>query len=459
MSFPLQIRRQKTLLSFAKIIINPHLNKNLINREQGGAYEDCNLTNEQIYLNYRTQLKDIKNLPNSITEDINNRIKSEQFKLPLMYWIPKMHKEIPKARYIAGSANIMTTTLAKSLNTFLGLIIKELQIQDVQHIKDTGVRRCWIIDNFEYVTGLLPLLPRPKNPKNRNLDSYDFSTLYTTLDLQDAAEKVALKIDEAFGQKYTHIKLTKTGPEWGKGRVPKGEGYTAQDIKLMVKILINNTYVQNGDKIRKQVKGLPMGTNPAPHLANIILCWYESTFIDKLMQENITKARQYIGTFRYIDDILTIDNPHFSSIINTTTNQNNTSIYPPYLELNRASEDINKLDFLGIEINGESNSFVTNIANSKKKFPYEKINYPSLLGNFPQVLGYGVFTGQLHRFSRICTKAQNFVTCCAQTASDLLKKGYAKKKLTLKFTQFTEKQIIFKFPKRKMKSLFKTIFI
>ena len=89
----------------------------------------------------------------------------------------------------------------------------------------------------------------------------------------------------------------------------------------------------------------------------------------------------------------------------------------------------------------------------------EQINYPSLLGNFPQVLGYGVFTGQLHRFSRICTKAQNFVTCCAQIASDLLKKGYAKKKLTLKFTQFTEKQIIFKFPKRKMKSLFKTIFI
>ena len=35
----------------------------------------------------------------------------------------------------------------------------------------------------------------------------------------------------------------------------------------------------------------------------------------------------------------------------------------------------------------------------------------------------------------------------------------AKKKLTLKFIQFTEKQITFKFPKRKMKSLFKTIFI
>ncbi len=108
------------------------------------------------------------------------------------------------------------------------------------------------------------------------------------------------------------------------------------------------------------------------------------------MQENITKARQYIGTFRCIDDLLTIDNPHFCSIINTTTNQKNTSIYSPYLELNTASEDINKLDFVGIEINGEIFSFVTNIANSTKKFPYGKINYHALLGNFPQVLGYGV---------------------------------------------------------------------
>ena len=105
---------------------------------------------------------------------------------------------------------------------------------------------------------------------------------------------------------------------------------------------------------------------------------------------------------------------------------------------------------------------ISNVTNSKKKFPYNKINYPSLLGNFPQVLGYGVFTGrelQLHRFSRICSKAQDFVTCCAQTASDLLKKGYAKKKLTLKFIQFTERQTIFEYPKRKMKTYFKNLFI
>ena len=93
------------------------------------------------------------------------------------------------------------------------------------------------------------------------------------------------------------------------------------------------------------------------------------------MQEDITKASLYIATFRYIDDILTLDDPFLKENINTTSNTNNTSIYPPYLELNRASDDINKLDFLGIEINGTGKSFTSNIANSKKKLPYKKSIY------------------------------------------------------------------------------------
>ena len=90
-----------------------------------------------------------------------------------------------------------------------------------------------------------------------------------------------------------------------------------------------------------------------------------------------------------------------------------------------------------MEIDGTNNEFKINVANPKKKFPYKKINYPSLLGNFPEVLGYGVYTGQLHRFSRICTKSKDFLTWSANTAKDLLLKGFSKKKLTTKFKQFT----------------------
>ena len=46
---------------------------------------------------------------------------------------------------------------------------------------------------------------------------------------------------------------------------------------------------------------------------------------------------------------------------------------------------------------------------------YPKVNYPSLHGNFPPTLGYGVVTGQLHRFARICTAASDFMACTRKT--------------------------------------------
>ncbi len=78
---------------------------------------------------------------------------------------------------------------------------------------------------------------------------------------------------------------------------------------------------------------------------------------------------------------------------------------------------------------------------------------------FPEEVGYGAFTGQLYRFSRISTKAQDFVTYCVHRQLVTFLKGYAKKKLTLKFIQFKERQTIFQYLKRIMKTHFKTLFI
>jgi hypothetical protein len=82
-----------------------------------------------------------------------------------------------------------------------------------------------------------------------------------------------------------------------------------------------------------------------------------------------------------------------------------------------------------MEILDHGYEFEIKVASSKKRFPYPSIKYPSLYGNFPPVLGYGVFTGQLFRFSRICTKFSSFITAAADNARMLLTKGYSKSKL------------------------------
>jgi len=51
------------------------------------------------------------------------------FSLPLTYWVAKTHKKVPKARFTAGSANVLTTRLAQVLvvNVLLVEVKKELK--------------------------------------------------------------------------------------------------------------------------------------------------------------------------------------------------------------------------------------------------------------------------------------------------------------------------------------------
>lgn len=87
-------------------------------------------------------------------------------------------------------------------------------------------------------------------------------------------------------------------------------------------------------------------------------------------------------------------------------------------------------------ITSRANSFIINIASSKKKFPVAKVNYPSLKGNFPKVLAYGVFTGQLHRFARTCTLTYDFINNAMSMGRLLMTKGYKRRKLVQYFDAF-----------------------
>ena len=57
-------------------------------------------------------------------------------------------------------------------------------------------------------------------------------------------------------------------------------------------------YFTYGKKIFRQVVGIPMGSDPSPFMANT-----ESRCVKK----NLQKARKFSHTFRFIDDLLTIN--------------------------------------------------------------------------------------------------------------------------------------------------------
>jgi hypothetical protein len=59
-----------------------------------------------------------------------------------------------------------------------------------------------------------------------------------------------------------------------------------------------------------------MGTNCAPLLADLLLYSYESEFLQKLVKDKkIHAARAFNFTFRYIDDVLSINNSRFAEFL------------------------------------------------------------------------------------------------------------------------------------------------
>jgi hypothetical protein len=65
-----------------------------------------------------------------------------------------------------------------------------------------------------------------------------------------------------------------------------------EQVISMLEFLIDNIYVSFGEILFQHVVGIPMGTNCAPLLADLILYSYESEFLQKLVKDKkIHEAR------------------------------------------------------------------------------------------------------------------------------------------------------------------------
>ena len=71
-----------------------------------------------------------------------------EFELPYLYWIPKLHKNPYKYRYIAGSSKCSTKPLSLLLTNILLTAVKEkLQTYPATTYARSGVIQMWIPKN------------------------------------------------------------------------------------------------------------------------------------------------------------------------------------------------------------------------------------------------------------------------------------------------------------------------
>ena len=92
--------------------------------------------------------------------------------------------------------------------------------------------------------------------------------------------------------------------------------FSETDIINMLEFLIHNIFVFFGGRVSQQTVGIPMGTNCAPLLFDLLLYSCKANFIQGLPRKNGKKlARSYNCMFHYIDDVLSLNKSTFCDFV------------------------------------------------------------------------------------------------------------------------------------------------
>ena len=83
---------------------------------------------------------------------------------------------------------------------------------------------------------------------------------------------------------------------------------SSEDVDAMLHFLLDNVFIQVDGKVFQQCVGIPMGTNCALLLAELLLHDYESIAMIRFSRTNWhPQAKSFEFTRRYIDDLISVN--------------------------------------------------------------------------------------------------------------------------------------------------------
>ena len=389
------------------------------------------LTNSHTYTPVDTSESDLVAEHIKVCNDFKSEPSDKQIKLPTMYWIPKLHKNPYKARFIANSSSCTTTKLSKLLTSCLTTIKEHVKRYSDKVYDNNGINIFWSIKNSGDVLAKL----EKENYNVSSISTFDFSTLYTTLPHHLIKDKLINLIEKTFARETkVFIACNAERAFFTNVEVDRYTLWTCLDICEALTFLLDNIFVRFGDTIYRQVVGIPMGTNCAPLVADLFLYCYERDFMLKLnpnTEADIINA--FNKTSRYLDDILNLDNPHFETMF--------MSIYPKELTLNKANTSNDKAAFLDLNLSIDNDRVTSSIYDKREDFNFSIVNYPFLDGDVPRSTSYGIYISQLIRFARACTLPEDFNNRNLLITEKLLKQGFKFHKLRKTFSKFYHRNL------------------
>ena len=200
---------------------------------------------------------------NSISSKLYNYLYIKEPRVPSIYFLPKIHKDIlpPPVRPILSANDCPTERISAFVDFFLKPLVKKIP----SYIKDTA-------DLINKIEALPPL------PENTLLVTMDVQSLYTNIPTDEGLRSSARAL---LHNRDHHDKPS-----------------TTELISLLRLVLTCNNFEFNGEHFL-QINGTAMGTKVAPSFANIFMAESEETH---LLKHTLLP----LVWWRFIDDIFCI---------------------------------------------------------------------------------------------------------------------------------------------------------
>ena len=371
-------------------------------------------TGNNTYEKVERSVQDIVEENCAYAEHCGFKIEEKEKELPIMYWIPKMHKNPSAFRFIIASKQCSTKQISKAVSSAFKLIFHQIENYHKKAKFLKNYNKFWILQNTEPILNIIKKINRRKGAKS--ISTYDFSTLYTKLPHDKLIKELSKIIEFVFeaGSK-NYIKINKWGKAyWGK-KSKDSSGYTQHSLKIAVKHLIKNCFFSVGNTVLRQAIGIPMGIDPAPFWANLFLYAYENSYVTHLITADKVKARHFHSTKRFIDDLCALnDGGEFGRV--------HKDIYPNELELKVEQSGVHAT-FLSLDITISEGIFIYKLFDKRDAFPFSIVRMPYTSSNIPETIFYSAMVGEFLRIAHSTMLYEDFLPKASKLVCRLNKQG------------------------------------
>ena len=216
--------------------------------------------------------------------------------------------------------------------------------------------------------------------------------------------------------------------------------FSSLDVISLLSFVLNHAIIKQGSHFFRQTKGIPMGGNASPDIANLYCYSVEATYVDKMVNAklwDIVAACTRIK--RYIDDFACFSStppPAESYDMSYTC----TSSLTP-------KNHVIDLDYIGLRLRlelgktPEKNWIRMGVANKARKWNFTPVRFPHAGSVAPQSQGGGVFKGLCIRAICLCNNSNDLLLELVRTVYDMLDRGHLVNNLTTTFYLFLQERM------------------